>query len=87
MARYSGIENLGMRLFGITVNGVMKEEVYTTLKKACDEAGVSYSSASKGKRVFVEMVRMVVITELSVVKMKGKENNFGKESNKFKKAY
>lgn len=36
----------------ISTNGVVCNEVYSTLKDACDNLGVSYQMAIRGKREF-----------------------------------
>lgn len=65
-------------MFVITVNGVVKDKAYTSLKGACEAAGVDYFVASRGKREFKDIkggnAIETVITEVEVVKIKGRGN-------------
>jgi hypothetical protein len=68
-----------MTVFIVVHKGEAYSEVFTSLSMACECFGLSYSSASKGKRVFVnDKNEVTTITEASVSKIKGRENNSGK---------
>jgi hypothetical protein len=65
-----------MTVFIVVKKGEVANEVFTSLKMACERFGLSYSSSSKGKRVFVnENDEITSITEATVVKIKGRDNN------------
>lgn len=64
-----------MKLFIISINGKVEDKGYTSLKWACNHAGVSYSTAIYGKRIFTKGDNVVIITEIEVVKIKGREHN------------
>ena len=69
-----------MTVFIIVNNGEVGREVFTSLKMACKDCGVSYSSASKGKRVFVnDKDEVTTIIEATVVKIKGRDDNYKKK--------
>jgi len=40
------------KCYVISINGIVCNEVYTTLKDACESLGVSYQMALRGKREF-----------------------------------
>lgn len=70
-----------MTVFVIVHKGEVYSEVYTSLKTACENFGLSYSSASKGKRVFVnDKDEITTITEARVSKIKGREYNSGRKN-------
>lgn len=65
-----------MSLFIVSINGKPLNEVYTSLKAACDNGGVDYFKASRGTRVFITATDDVVrITDAELVKIKGRKNN------------
>jgi len=65
-----------MIVFVVVHKGEVFSEVFTSLSMACENFGLSYSSASKGKRVFVnDKDEVTTITEARVSKIKGRENN------------
>lgn len=72
-----------MILFVVTHKGEVYTEIYTSLKMACDDFGLNYSSASKGKRIFVNKKNEITsITEAKIKRIKGRENNSkGKNTN------
>lgn len=73
-----------MTVFIIVHKGVVHNEVFTSLTMACNSFDLNYSSASKGKRVFVnDKDEITTITEASVSKIKGREDNSGQRE-KFK---
>lgn len=61
-------------MFVITVNGEVKKEAFTSLKGACESAGVDYFVASRGRRVFKVLENEIVIAEVELVKIKGRGN-------------
>lgn len=70
-----------MTVFIIVHKGEVYSEVYTSLSMACENFGLSYSSASKGKRVFVnDKNEITTITEARVCKIKGREYNSGRKN-------
>lgn len=70
-----------MTVFVVVHKGEVYSEVYTSLSMACENFGLSYSSASKGKRVFVNNKNEVTtITEARVSKIKGREYNSGRKN-------
>jgi hypothetical protein len=72
-----------MRVFIVFDKGVIHDEVFTSLKMACEHSGVGYSSASKGKRVFITPENQTIsIIEATIVKIKGRENNSGRKNPK-----
>jgi len=65
-----------MRVFIIINRAEAHNEVFTSLKTACERFGLSYSAATKGKRVFVNSKNQVTtITEASIVRIKGRDEN------------
>lgn len=58
-------------------NDVFKD-AHTSLKGICEAIGVSYSVASRGKRVFIDnQDRIIKIAEVQIIKVKGRgRNNF-----------
>lgn len=70
-----------MTVFIIVHKGEVYSEVFTSLSMACESFGLSYSSASKGKRVFVnDKNEITTITEARVSKIKGREYNSGRKN-------
>lgn len=45
-----------------------KIAAYTSLKRACKDFGVSYNSASRGKRAWQKGVVIITITEVELIK-------------------
>ena len=65
-----------MTVYIVVNKGEVANEAFTSLKMACERFGLSYSSSSKGKRVFVNGKDEVTsITEATIVRIKGRENN------------
>ena len=62
-------------VYVLTIDGGVIDPAYTSLKGLCDDKKISYSSISKGKRKFIRNDQTHVISELSVCKIKGRENN------------
>lgn len=72
-----------MKVFIVVYKGEVSKEVFTSLKMACDYFGLSYSSASKGKRVFVnDNNEITSIIHATVVKIKGRDANSNGKQNK-----
>ncbi len=71
------------KVWVISVDGEVKVGGFTSLSGACSDCGVSYSTASKGERVFKVKGSIVRLYDVLVVKIRGREKN-GKLSN-FKK--
>lgn len=70
-----------MTVFIVVHKGEVCNEVYTSLSMACENFGLSYSSASKGKRVFVnDKNEVTTITEARVSKIKGRDYNSGRKN-------
>jgi hypothetical protein len=61
-----------MTIYCITVQGLLQKRAYTSLKGACDSNELSYSSASKGNRVFEKGGVQIVICEVELEKVKGR---------------
>lgn len=60
-----------MKLFVISRNGKVNSECYRSLRQLCKENDIPYSTASCGRRAFIDDKENIsVITEVSVVKMK-----------------
>lgn len=73
-----------MKVYVVQINTEVRRKVFTSLKAACDDWGLNYSSASKGKRLFVRKNKehvgaIIVITECDLIKIKGRENNGNKK--------
>jgi hypothetical protein len=70
-----------MKVFIVVHKGEAHNEVFTSLSMACDSFDLNYSSASKGKRVFVnDKNEVTTITEAIVSKIKGREYNTGRKN-------
>lgn len=70
-----------MTVFIIVHKGEVHNEVFTSLTMACNRFDLNYSSASKGKRVFVnEKDEITTITEARVSKIKGRDYNTGRKN-------
>lgn len=71
-----------MTVYCVQKDGVVQETAFTSLKGACESAGVSYFSAVRGKRVFA--VNGVLITALEIRKVSGRGGK-RRNVNSFKK--
>ncbi len=65
-----------MKIFIVSVDGKAQDKTCTSLKAACGQAAVSYSQASRGKRMFIKDESFVEIKESRVVKVKGRGKKF-----------
>ncbi len=63
------------KIWVVSVDGEVKKEGFTALSGACKEFGISYSTATKGERVFKVKGIIVRIFEVVVVRIKGREKN------------
>lgn len=59
-------------MFLLINNGIISEKGYTSLKRACEELGVGYSSALYGKRKWIDADVIKEIREIEIVKQKRK---------------
>jgi hypothetical protein len=67
-------------IFIIVNRGEAHHEAFTSLKMACEHFGLSYSAATKGKRVFVNNKNQVTtITEARIIRIKGRDENYIKK--------
>jgi hypothetical protein len=68
-----------MKVFIVCINSQPHNEVWTSLKQLCGDNWISYSSASRGKRIFIiereSRQDILTITEARVLKIKGRDNN------------
>ena len=70
-----------MTVFIIVHKGEVHNEVFTSLTMACNRFGLNYSSASKGKRVFVnDKDEITTITEATISRIKGRDDNHIKKN-------
>ena len=63
------------KVYAVSRNGSVINECFTTLKGACEEGEVSYSQAQRGRRLFIKGDKVTLITEMAVMRIKGRENN------------
>ena len=61
-----------MTVYCILVDKKVQNEAYTSLKGACESAGVDYFKASRGCRVFEKKGVEIEICELDVRKILGR---------------
>lgn len=60
-----------MKAFVASINNKIHPNAFTSLKKLCEAIGISYSSASKGRRLFVnDSDNIIAIGEVSITKIK-----------------
>ena len=71
-----------MIIYIVIKAGTYPNEAHTTLKAACDDAGVSYSSAKRGKRTW-EGINIKDITLLKVSTRGGERIKGGHISESF----
>lgn len=64
-----------MTVYTFTINGVQHQTAYTSLKRCCENAGLPYASAWKGKRCWAKNTSIITLIELPVEKIKGRGNN------------
>ena len=66
-----------MRAYVIVINGEVQSDVPTSLKQACEDAGVSYSSAANGNREWLKRnpKQQIEIVQVSVNLIKGRGKN------------
>ena len=62
-------------VYVVLINGSVQPLSYTSLSNICACYDIPYGSAIKGKRVFVVHEKAVIINEVEVVKISGRENN------------
>ncbi len=55
-------------IFISIIDGSVNPHAYTCLKSACDEVGVCYDSAVRGKRVWARGETAIQIKELHLIK-------------------
>jgi hypothetical protein len=55
-------------VFIYTIDGAVVDRAYSNLKMVCGDAGVSYNSAVRGKRVWDRNGTAIKITELQILK-------------------
>jgi hypothetical protein len=56
-----------MNIYVLIINGAVKN-VYSNIKGACDDAGVCYSSAIRGKRTWQKDDQMIYIAVHTLIK-------------------
>ncbi len=61
-----------MKVYICAINSIVDEHGYTSLLGACELLGVSYDSASKGKRVWAKPGEIKTIQEINIVKIKNR---------------
>lgn len=64
-----------MSIFVVSVNGIPKDEAFTSLSAACKLAGVSYNSAARGKTVWQQGENLVRISRCNLVRISGRGGN------------
>lgn len=73
-----------MKVYIVQINSQVMPIAYVSIKAICKEFELNYSSASKGKRIFVGenflLPRVIQITKCEVIKIKGRENNAKKKA-------
>lgn len=60
----------------VTIDGVIADFAFTTLRPLCKFYNVSYSSASRGKRSWNTKLGLVVIKDITVKRIEGRAKNF-----------
>lgn len=61
-----------MKSYIIIVNKEVSPLSYTSLLQTCNEAGVPYNSATRGKRQWVKKGVLIEIKEIEVIKIRGR---------------
>lgn len=61
-----------MKGYIIQIDFKVQPQVYVSLSVLCNDYGVNYSSASKGKRKFIIKNEVIIITECEIIKIKRK---------------
>ncbi len=64
-----------MNIYVSTVNGIVNDRGFTSLKDICEAIGVPYGTASHGKRRWVRNSLTVDIKKIEVVKIKGRNGS------------
>lgn len=65
-----------MIIYVLCVDNEVQNNSYTSLKSLCEDSGVSYGSASKGKRIWIKGGVKWVVIETTLIKVKGRSENF-----------
>lgn len=61
-----------MKAYLKIINGIIIPEVHTSLVVVCNDLGVSYDSAARGKRHWLTDNKLIEIKELEIIKIKGR---------------
>jgi hypothetical protein len=61
-----------MKVFICIENGSINQIGFTSLLAACECVGVSYDSAARGKRVWVNDYNVKIIKEVEITKIKNR---------------
>jgi len=65
-----------MEIYVVTLNSKVEKEGYVSLAALCKDYSLDYSSASKGKRVWIDGDNLTVVSAVTVNRIKGRGNNF-----------
>ena len=61
-----------MKAFFVTIDNKHSERAYTSLKDCCSNNGLNYTSASRGKRLWLKGETVIRINTITVQKHKKK---------------
>lgn len=53
----------------------LPDQCHTSLRQLCSEKGISYSTAVRGKSIFKSKEKHIIIKQIDVIKIKGRDNN------------